>query len=156
MDEKIEALKLRGWAKRGAYTLKGKHPQIEFTSGRRDRGAQARAMASNVVKNRKWIEGTYTDTPARDRCQGWIDAHPEAVTQTDIQIGLLAVVNVLTDNELATLSRHISGDAFDVQPVVENADAIKADIRELEGLNKFLEKESGLMRWHAQFNLESV
>jgi hypothetical protein len=29
-----------------------------FTSGRRDKDDQARAMASNVVKNRKWIGET--------------------------------------------------------------------------------------------------
>jgi hypothetical protein len=38
-----------------------------------------------------------------------------------------------------------------VQPVETDADAIKKSIRELEGIGKFLEKEGGLVRWHAQF-----
>jgi len=33
--------------------------------------------------------------------------------------------------------------------VTQNAEAIKADIRALPGLNKFLEKEAGHVRWHA-------
>jgi hypothetical protein len=55
------------------------------------------------------------------------------------------------DAELSTLSKHLSGDAFDVQPVDTDADAIKKTIRGLDGLDKFLEKEGGLVRWHAQF-----
>jgi hypothetical protein len=41
--------------------------------------------------------------------------------------------------------------AFDVQPVTQDADAIKKSIRALAGLDKFLEMEGGLVRWHAQF-----
>ena len=43
----------------------------------------------------------------------------------------------------------LSGLAFDVQPVTEDADAIKKSIRALAGLDKFLEMEGGLVRWHA-------
>ena len=53
--------------------------------------------------------------------------------------------------ELGSFSRHLSGLAFDVQPVTEDADAIKKSIRALAGLDKFLEMEGGLVRWHAQF-----
>ena len=154
IDEKIEKLKLRGYAKKGAYTLKAKHPGIEFTSGLRDRGAQARAMASNVVKNRKWVQTTYRDTPIRERLQGWVDTHPEAKTQTDLQIGLLIVLQLFTDDELLVLSRHFSGEAFDVQPITQDAEQIKSDILALEGLDKFLDHEGGLVRWHAQFKRE--
>lgn len=49
------------------------------------------------------------------------------------------------------ISRHLTGRAFDVRPVMQNAEAIKADIRALPGLNKFLEKVAGHVRWHAQF-----
>jgi hypothetical protein len=52
---------------------------------------------------------------------------------------------------LAMLSKHLSGDAFDVQPVDTDAAAIKKTIRGLKGLDRFLEKEGGLIRWHAQF-----
>jgi hypothetical protein len=57
----------------------------------------------------------------------------------------------MPEAELVKISRHLTGKAFDVRPVTKNAAAIKADIRALSGLHKFLEKEGGLVRWHAQF-----
>jgi hypothetical protein len=60
-------------------------------------------------------------------------------------------MNTLGDAKVAKLSKHLSGQAFDVQPVEADADKIKETIRGLSGLDKFLEKEGGLVRWHAQF-----
>jgi len=151
IDSAIEALDLAPIAKAAAYELKRLHPGVIFTSGRRDKLSQARAMASNVIKNRKWIVQTYLPSDASVSCQKWIDAHPEAATQDQVQQGLVSVFNSLTDAQLGRLSKHLSGDAFDVQPVDANAEAIKASIRGLTGLTKFLDKEGGLVRWHAQF-----
>lgn len=150
-DPAIEALGLRGSAKKGAYALKKAHPSVTFTSGLRDRADQARAMASNVISNRKWIEETYSSTTVSKACQQWVDDNEEATTKDAIAEGLLAVLEKYTNEQLAVLSKHLSGDAFDVQPVETDADAIKKTIRGLEGLGKFLEKEGGLVRWHAQF-----
>lgn len=108
-------------------------------------------MASNVVKNRKWIEQTYAVSDLRKSCQDWVDNNPDKKTQADIAEGLLAQFNAVTDAVLGTFSKHLSGEAFDVQPVDKDADAIKATIRGLSGLGKFLESEGGLVRWHAQF-----
>ena len=108
-------------------------------------------MASNVVKNREWITQTYKESDARAACQKWVDDHPAATTQTEIQAGLLSVFAGLTANQLGGLSRHLSGNAFDVQPVDSDAVAIKASIRRLEGLALFLDREGGLERWHAEF-----
>jgi hypothetical protein len=151
VDADIEALGLRGDAKKGAYALKKAHPSVKFTSGKRDKADQARAMAGNVVDNRKWIEETYSETRVRDACQKWVDDNEDATTKDAIAEGLLSVLNNYTDAQLAVLSKHISGDAFDVQPVETDAEAIKTTIRGLDGLDKFLEREGGLVRWHAQF-----
>ena len=150
-DPKIEALALNDIARNAAYQLKAKHPTLIFTSGRRDKGDQARAMASNVVSNRKWIVQTYMANDVSAACQKWVDDNPQAQVAADIAAGLLSVLNGFDDAELRHLSKHLSGDAFDVQPVTANATQIKADIRALPGLDKFLEKEGGLVRWHAQF-----
>jgi hypothetical protein len=150
-DPDIEALNLRGAARTGAYALKKAHPSVKFTSGRRNKADQTRAMASNVVHNRKWIEETYASTTVSRACQKWVDDNPGKNTQADIAEGLLSVLEAATDANLAKLSKHLSGDAFDVQPVETDADAIKKTIRGLAGLDKFLEKEGGLVRWHAQF-----
>jgi hypothetical protein len=66
---------------------------------------------------------------------------------------LLSVFNGLTGAQLGRLSKHLSGNAFDVQPVdgKAEAEAIKASIRGLNGLDLFLDKEGGLQRWHAEF-----
>lgn len=150
-DPEIEALNLRGAAKLGAYALKKAHPAVKFTSGRRDKVAQARAMASNVVHNRKWIEQTYIATKVSKACQKWVDANPATTSKDEIAEGLLGVLKAHSDDQLAMLSKHLSGDAFDVQPVEADAEAIKKSIRKLKGLERFLEKEGGLVRWHAQF-----
>lgn len=150
-DPVIEALNLTGSARKGAYALKKKHPSVAFTSGKRDKEDQARAMASNVVENRKWIEETYAKSDLRTKCQKWVDDNPEKKTKDEIKEGLLSVLNEATDAQLSKFSKHLSGEAFDVQPVETDADEIKKTIRDLEGLDKFLEKEGGLVRWHAQF-----
>jgi len=124
---------------------------VKFTSGRRNKDDQARAMASNVVHNRKWIEETYVSTTISKACQKWVDDNPDKKTQDEIAAGLLSVMNAAADADLGKLSKHLSGDASDVQPVETDAEAIKKTIRGLSGLDKFLEKEGGLVRWHAQF-----
>ena len=151
LDSAIERLDLEPVARAAAYELKRLHPGVVFTSGRRDKAGQARAMASNVVKNRKWIVQTYKESDARAACQKWVDDHSAATTQAEIQAGLLSVFDGLTADQLGGLSRHLSGNAFDVQPVDSDAAAIKASIRRLEGLALFLDREGGLERWHAEF-----
>ncbi len=150
-NPEIEALDLRSHARKGAYALKKAHPSVKFTSGRRDKASQASAMASNVVKKRTWIQNTYVPTTVSKACQKWVDDNPAKTTKEDIAAGLLSVLDGFKDSELAVLSKHLSGDAFDVQPVETDAEAIKATIRGLDKLHKFLEKEDGLVRWHAQF-----
>jgi hypothetical protein len=152
LDAEIEALDLAPIARAAAYALKKAHTAVQFTSGRRSKPDQARAMASNVVKNRKWIEQTYAASDLRTKCQAWVDAHPDKTTQADIAEGLVSVFNTVADAELGRFSKHLSGTAFDVQPVDKDADAIKKTIRGLTGLDKFLESEGGLVRWHAQFS----
>jgi hypothetical protein len=150
-DSKIEALKLSSKAKKAAYKLKEAHPAVTFTSGRRDKDEQAGAMAGNVTKNRKWIEQTYVKSKARDACQKWVDDNADKTSKSDIKKGLATTLKALSDGELGKLSKHLSGDAFDVQPVTKDASAIKKTIKGLPGITKFLEKEGGLVRWHAQF-----
>lgn len=158
-EPEIEALNLSEVAKRAAYALKKAHPSVKFTSGLRDRGDQARAMASNVAINRNWIQDTYSPCTARDKCQGWVNKNKDKKTAQEIAVGLKVVMDRLTDRQLSDLSRHLSGNAFDVRPEKKDAEVIKNTLRGLtaaakkEGNKhaKFLEKEGGLVRWHAQF-----
>ena len=146
----IEELQLEPIAEQAATLLKQKHPKIEFTSGRRTVRQQAHAMASNIVvlKDRKWIGETYL---AGAKLQKWIDHHPEASTIDQITDGLEKTMNAMPEAELLKISRHLTGRAFDIRPVTENAAAIERDVRALPGLHKFLDREGGHVRWHAQF-----
>jgi len=148
--QNISSLNLSAAAKKAAETLLEKYPDTEFTSGRRDLKDQARAMASNVVKKRDWIKNTYTCSAASKACQKWVDDHPEAKSQADIAAGLLDTLKGL-GGQAGAISKHLTGDAFDVQPVTKDADAIKKFIKSLPGNPKFLDHEGGLCRWHVQF-----
>ncbi|HEU4374571.1 MAG TPA: hypothetical protein VFS02_13820 [Telluria sp.] len=150
-DPAIEALQLAPIARAAAYALKRAHPAVTFTSGRRNKQDQARAMASNVARNRRWIAQTYLASPLCSKCQDWVDAYPERTTWQEISAGLLSVLERASDADLARFSFHLAGLAFDVQPVSVEAERIKATIRQLPGLDKFLDNEGGLVRWHAQF-----
>ena len=148
----IDELDLALPARRAAQALAEACPGVVFTSGRRGVLEQARAMASNVIRNRRWIAETYRDTPEARELQAWLDAHPSRRTQEDIANGLMALMVDWDDRRKGRLSKHFSGMAFDVQPVEgPEGDKIKASIRKLPGLVKFLETEGGLIRWHAQF-----
>jgi hypothetical protein len=152
MSDAVERLNLSPAAAAGAETLLALFPDIVFNSGRRGVADQARAMAQNVVRNRRWIEQTYVGTAESRALQAWIDGHPAADDQAEIAAGLASIMDGWTDAQRAKLSKHFSGDAFDVQPVIgPRGEEMKAEIRELPGLVKFLEREGGLVRWHAQF-----
>ena len=150
----IDELGLVGNALAGAKSLKKRFPNIQFTSGRRDYKRQATAMAGNIVHERQFIIRTYAARPEAQILQDWVDSHPGANTQAKIAAGLTTIMDGWTDAQRGKLSRHLSGQAFDVQPIPNGATAmaVKAAIRALPGLNRFLEKEAGLTRWHAQFN----
>ena len=49
-------------------------------------------MASNVVRNRKWIEDTYSAGTVSNACQKWVDDNPDKKTQDEIAAGLLSVM----------------------------------------------------------------
>jgi hypothetical protein len=146
----IEEMDLAAIAKVAATIIHTKHPALEFTSGRRSVFQQAHAMAANIVvlHDRKWIGKTYL---AGAKLQAWVDAHPEAVTVDALTQGLMQVMNAMPEEECTKISRHLTGRAFDIRPVVLNARKIKADIKALPGLHKFLDHEGGHVRWHAQF-----
>jgi len=147
----IDELQLEPVARQAATILKNKHPKLQFTSGRRTVRQQAHAMAANIVglHERRWIENTYI---AGAKLQAWVDLHPQAVTVEAITEGLEQTMNAMSQDELLKISRHLTGRAFDVRPVILNARVIKADIVRLPGLHKFLDHEGGHVRWHAQFN----
>ena len=108
-------------------------------------------MASNIISssNRKWISSTYV---AAHRLQDWVDKNPDKKTIDDLTAGLEDTLKSMSDGERGGVSKHLSGDAFDVEPVnTKDSEVIKADMKKLPGVTKFLDSEGGLQRWHVQF-----
>ncbi len=148
----IPDLDLVDYAEAAAKKLRSAFPTVVFTSGRRNTQQQADAMSGNIVQNRKWIEQTYLPSPERDELQNWVDSNPNAKTRQSISNGLVSVMHAWSDDKKKNLSRHFSGQAFDVQPVAGTAgEAIKIGIKGLPNLRKFLDTEGGLVIWHADF-----
>ncbi|MBE2260944.1 MAG: hypothetical protein IAE88_18965 [Rhodobacteraceae bacterium] len=151
----IPDLQLRASAEAAAQKLLAQFPNdVKFTSGRRSISQQAAAMAENVVKNRNYIESTYRDTPERAQLQQWVDDHPAATKAPEIAAGLESVMNAWTPAQQQNISRHVTGDAFDIQPVAGPQGAkIKDAIKKLPKLNWYTFVEAGLPIWHAQFDV---
>lgn len=147
-------LGLIGNARKAAEEIKFLHPDVEFTSGRRTLTEQAHAMATNVVQaGRQWIAKTYKSSNVIMACQRWVDTS-DAKTVDEIAAGILAVFRRYDDRELGKVSKHLTGQAFDVRPVAGLQGqlllmAVKSVVKKYGGV--FLENEGGLTRWHAQF-----
>ncbi|WP_299703278.1 hypothetical protein [uncultured Tateyamaria sp.] len=148
----ITELNLIDPALEGAKQLQKAHPEVMFLSGRRTVSSQSQAMASNVVLNRDWIKETYALSNQRDALQAWVDNNPDAKSKNAIAKGLAGVMTPWSDAEKLKISRHLAGLAFDLKPVSgTQGDDIKKTIKQLPKLRRFLEKEGGLVRWHAEF-----
>jgi hypothetical protein len=146
----IDELKLVSYAREAAQALQAKHPEVVFTSGRRNSQQQSQSMAGNIVANRRWIEQTYAKTPQRASLQDWVDSHPQAKTAEEIAAGLAGLMPHWTDAQKKTLSQHFGGEAFDIEPVPGDTSII-ASIKALPRLRQFLQKEGGRVVWHAGF-----
>jgi hypothetical protein len=81
-----------------------------------------------------------------------VDDHPEATTQMAIAAGLLETLNRL-GTKAGQISRHLTGDAFDIQPIKDSKKAheVKAVIKALPDMKQFLDHEGGLEIWHVGF-----
>jgi hypothetical protein len=146
----IADLGLVDYAQDAATALLAAHPNVVFTSGRRSVKQQADAMAENILQNRQYIVQTYAANPESRSLQQWVDDHPEASSKVAISTGLEDIMRDWTDAEKKTLSRHFSGQAFDIQPVDDDG-AIEQTIKALPNFRQFLASRGGLSRWHADF-----
>jgi hypothetical protein len=151
---------LTGKALTAVRRFLAKFPEATITSGKRSVPEQARAMAKNVTKNRNWIAETYK----QPLCKAARLCHELALKHKDAGMGELSwmfanVLLALHPHELAKLSRHYVGLAFDVQPVPgARGGEMKAELRALaaELGGKFLDREGGREIWHLQFDPEDA
>lgn len=141
-----------------ALHLESLFPDIVFTSGRRSREDQARAMAQNIaIAGLPWLAKTYKKSPVRDGIAAAIGRLPVPRSASAIQGAISAYFLGKPDSFVAAISRHLSGLAFDIKPMIDAAgvptprgERVIAEIRRLPQLDKFLDHEGGLVRWHVQ------
>jgi hypothetical protein len=141
---------LDGVARQVAREMLRLYPMARITSGRRSLSDQARAMAGNEAVKPGWIAATYVDSPVKRACVEWCAANRGA-GRDGITTGLVSVMLRFSDADLGRISKHLSGQAFDVAPDMRNQQIAKyLRDRAAECGGKFLEREGGLVRWHFQ------
>lgn len=166
----LDEMQLAPVARAGAQVLLDRFgPEVvAFTSGYRTLEAQATVMAKNVVRNRRWIEETYTrrDHPSFGVglvLQASVDAHVEWTTAEALTAGLHELLATLPNGRL--ISYHCwqqdgrpASLAFDLKPLETEAGTLTLIGSEvwlmilgLLGLDTALRREGGLRIWHAQF-----
>lgn len=145
-------------AQTAAKLLLEKFPDLVLTSGRRNLYAQAQAMATNTIQDGElWISNTYKDSVAIQKLQQAVIDHSSRPRGFDVPYltGILsAILAQMPIEEQNSVSRHLTGLAFDIEPITEEplATEVKEFIKALPKLNKFLEREGNLSRFHLQFN----
>lgn len=142
---------LRGEALEVALEFHALFPDAIFSRGIRTLRDQCRDMAENVSQNRMWILETYKASKPAIAAHAWVIANKHVRAVGDIADGLEFVLRTFSPLELEALSRHLTGDAFDIRPRSVRRDArewldAEADKRGAT----FLEREGGLVRYHWQ------
>jgi len=152
--EQLDQLRLAPRAKTGAVLLNERFPDMQFTSGLRDIQAQARVMATNQLRKPFWIRDTYLRGKELQRL---LDTQT-LNTQLELQAFIQKWLEGQTSEQLAQLSRHLGGYAFDIKPSVDRKGYTNTQgfdmisfIHTVVQPEKFLQWEGGLQIWHLQF-----
>jgi hypothetical protein len=160
----IDQMKLSPNARQGAVIVLQAHPDVLFTSGRRDPRDQARVMAENVIRyGVGWLGQTYKNQQMVQSLEEWMEQNLEkTASRTMMGEGFYLT---LTSTQAGQLSQfpHCRGDAFDIQcprftdgriDEVQTS-AIRRTIERLPinlGLQLVITKEGNHRVIHAQFN----
>lgn len=139
-------------------------PDAVLTSGRRSLESQADAMGADVAAalakgNPNFIQKTYKHDlitgelcPAAKACQDWVTAQGACLPGETVSSAFLGILKIFPDAELAKLSRHLGGMAFDTHVDGDaRKESVLADLAQKRN-GTFLRQEAGLPRWHWQFN----
>ena len=129
-----------------AEALKRAVPGVVFISGRRTLTEQSRAMAQNCAVKRSYIADVYAESPVKEALVAWLHAHPAATSVDALTAGFISVLQKFTPAQLAHLSKHMGGRAFDVHPH-------SCTVEQIEALHpvQFFTREANLEIWHVGF-----
>ena len=148
----IEDLHLHPVMEQACRQFEWVFPHVQWLSGKRDRQSQARAMATHVIKDRKWIVKTYLRAA---QLQTAVDVHPEALTVEQVSSLLFETMLGMSDEELAKVSDHMVGLAVDLVPMVfgdgdptPTGQAALKWMHDYPYTKKVLTREGGRIVWH--------
>jgi len=164
MSLTISEMRLAPNAAKAAQLIMKIHPQVVFTSGRRDFRDQTRVMANNVAHyGPAWLKDTYKDAKMVRALMTFVEEHPEGAQNPQfLANGFYGELTTYFPDMLVKFP-HVRGDAFDIQwPRLENGqiDSPQGEVLcntiltlpvEL-GLQLLLKREGKLDVIHAQFN----
>lgn len=143
---------LTGSAAKVARELLAAFPGAHLTSARRTVANQALQMARNVVRSRPrdWIGETYKAPLCRAArlCRDLAGEHPEA-TAGELAWVFTNAISGLPGDEQRRLSKHLTGEAFDLLPGSNAMREFLHGAADREG-GRFLTREGGLDIWHWQ------
>ena len=151
----FDQLNLTGSALYAATRIKERFPNVIFTGGTRTLDAQARAIAQNIYRsqNSGWVGATYRDSAFIRRLNQEIINNWASIRGSEAMI--FQTINKVFESDNAgakTMSRHLSGYAFDIRVNSVNYNELNSFVRTLPGFHQFLTEEGGLSIWHIEFN----
>jgi len=151
----FDQLNLTGSALYAATKIKERFPGVVFTGGTRTLDSQARSVAQNIFRsqNSGWVGATYRDSSFirilnQEIIKNW------ALIKGNESL-ILQKVNEIFQNynaEARSMSKHLSGYAFDLRVNCVNYNDLNNFVRTLPGFHQFLTQEGGLAVWHLEFN----
>jgi hypothetical protein len=151
----FDQLNLTGSALYAATKIKERFPNVIFTGGIRTLDSQARAVAKNIYtsQNSSWVGATYRDSAFIRKLNQEIINNWASIKGSESLI--LQKINEIfrKDNAGAkSMSKHLSGYAFDLRVNCVNYNELNSFVRTLPGFHQFLTQEGGLAVWHLEFN----
>lgn len=151
----VSELDLSPVAKAAAEKLVASFPQVVFTSGRRDLRKQAEVMATNELRDPGWVKSTYKIS---EPFVWWIEQN-KPKSQVEMAIGFHDVMMRMSQEEIDQVSKHLSGNAFDIKPIIDKTGMPTTEgfeivdfCRSKLGAEKILLREGNLIVWHVQFS----
>lgn len=151
-------------AQDAARIVLAQHPDVVFTSGRRDARDQARAMAENTIRyGTDWLGQTYKNQQMVSSLVRWAHTHLDQVGSVSLMTE--GFYQTLVNEQAGQLSQfpHCRGDAFDIQcprfadgrideQAVTNIRRTIETLPNRLGLQLILTREGAHRVVHAQFN----
>lgn len=135
--------------------IKARCPGAVLLSGKRTRTEQARAMAENCVAagSEKWIADTYKWSRVSSACidsAGVSFRHLKKPSIDAVTLAIAAAMALFSDEQLAALSSHMTGRAFDLKPGDSFVTSVTREVVKKFG-GELITNEGGLNRLHAEF-----